>query len=125
VSESTYSEVQSIEFSQLDTSYHMCLARWAFWVIDFWDVDEEDSETDFRRDVAVIMFTALGPVFKDINRDNNAWVQAFYSSLKGFIVNVWRIVEHLHCCRQCVLAVRTWKQHEKSSARPMGVNRIA
>jgi len=72
VSESTYSEAQSIEFSQLDTSYHMCLARWAFWVIDFWDVDEEDSETDFKRDVAVTMFTVLGPGFKDTNRDNNA-----------------------------------------------------
>lgn len=71
LSESTFSEVQSIEFSELDTTFHMSLARWAFWAIDSWDVDE-DSEKDFKRDVAATLFTALGPGFRDTNQDQNA-----------------------------------------------------
>jgi ribosomal biogenesis protein LAS1 len=72
LSESTFSEVQSIDFSELDTTFHMCLARWAFWAIDSWDIDEEDSEKDFKRDVAATMFTALGSGSRDTNRGRNA-----------------------------------------------------
>lgn len=81
LSESTFSEVQSIEFSELDTTFHMSLARWAFWAIDSWDVDE-DSEKDFKRDVAATLFTALGPGFRDTNQDQNAYAQSFIVQLR-------------------------------------------
>lgn len=81
LSEPSTSEAQSNEPGRSDISFDMCLARWAFWIVDSWDVDEEDSEIDFTRDVAVTMFTALGPGSMGTTRDKKAYVLAtLYSS---------------------------------------------
>ena len=61
----------SDEFSRPDILFDMCLARWAFWIIDSWDVNEE-FEIDFRRDVTVALVNALGPGSMETARDKKA-----------------------------------------------------
>ncbi|KAF7982009.1 hypothetical protein HWV62_30244 [Athelia sp. TMB] len=55
-----------------DPSFDMCLARWAFWAIDTWDVDFEESELDIKRDVVVTLVNALGPGSAETTRDKKA-----------------------------------------------------
>jgi ribosomal biogenesis protein LAS1 len=72
LSESTSSEIQSNEPNRSDASFDMCLARWAFWIIDSWEVDDDDDNIDFKRDVTATIFTALGPGSIDSTRDQKA-----------------------------------------------------
>jgi hypothetical protein len=55
----------------------MCLARWAFWIINSWDIDDE-FEIDFKRDIAVALVNALGPGSMGIARDKNASVSLLH-----------------------------------------------
>jgi hypothetical protein len=51
----------------------MCLARWAFWIIDSWGVDEE-FEVDFKRDVTITLVNALAPGSTETTSDRKACV---------------------------------------------------
>jgi len=44
-----------------DESFDLCLARWAWWIIDRWSVDDEDEESDFKKDIILTLVTSLGP----------------------------------------------------------------
>jgi len=68
LSESASSDAHSEESNRSDISFDMCLARWAFWIIDSWDTDGE-VEVDFKRNVMVTLLNALGPT--GIARDRN------------------------------------------------------
>lgn len=56
-----------------DILFDMCLARWAYWVIDSSDNDE-GFDVDFKRDVAVTLLNALGPKSMDTSRNKMACV---------------------------------------------------
>ncbi|KAF7971829.1 hypothetical protein HWV62_19837 [Athelia sp. TMB] len=60
------------EDTRPDPSFDMCLARWAFWAIDTWDVVFEESELDIKRDVVVTLVNALGPGSAETTRDKKA-----------------------------------------------------
>jgi ribosomal biogenesis protein LAS1 len=66
-------EPHSDDLSRPDISFDMCLARWAFWIIDSWEVDEE-FEIDFKRDITVTLVNALGPGSTETARDKKACV---------------------------------------------------
>lgn len=55
-----------------DPSFDMCLARWAFWAIDSCDINFEDSEADFKRDVTVTLVNGLGPGSTETIQDKKA-----------------------------------------------------
>lgn len=54
----SHTDTSSDEGSRPDVSAEMCLARWAFWIVNF---SENNSETDLRRDVVVALLNSLGP----------------------------------------------------------------
>ncbi|KAJ7169509.1 Las1-like-domain-containing protein [Mycena filopes] len=45
----------------VDTTYDACLARWAMWTVETWDVDNSESDLDLRKDTIVSLITGLGP----------------------------------------------------------------
>ncbi|KAJ7770825.1 Las1-like-domain-containing protein [Mycena maculata] len=45
----------------VDTTYDACLARWAMWTIDTWDVENSESELDLKKDTIISLITGLGP----------------------------------------------------------------
>ncbi|KAJ6574735.1 Las1-like-domain-containing protein [Mycena capillaripes] len=55
----------------VDTTYDACLARWAMWMIENWDVDNSESDIDLKRDTIVSLITGLGPS-SSVNRDTAA-----------------------------------------------------
>jgi ribosomal biogenesis protein LAS1 len=48
------------EPAHTDPSFDMCIARWAWWMIESWNVDD-DATTDLKRDVVSTLVIALGP----------------------------------------------------------------
>jgi ribosomal biogenesis protein LAS1 len=76
LSDSPNLETLSDELGHPDTLFDMCLARWAFWIINSWNVDEE-FEVDFKRDVTVTLVNFLGPGSTDTARDSKACVLPF------------------------------------------------
>ncbi|KAJ7814152.1 Las1-like-domain-containing protein [Mycena olivaceomarginata] len=45
----------------VDTTYDACLARWAMWTIENWDVENSESDLDLKRDTIISLITGLGP----------------------------------------------------------------
>ncbi|KAJ7042614.1 Las1-domain-containing protein [Mycena alexandri] len=45
----------------VDTTYDACLARWAMWTVDNWDVENSESDLDLKKDTIVSLITGLGP----------------------------------------------------------------
>lgn len=68
-----YSDAHSDQLSRPDVLFDMCLARWAFWIIDSWGVDEE-FEVDFKRDVTITLVNALAPGSTETTSDRKACV---------------------------------------------------
>ncbi|KIM84629.1 hypothetical protein PILCRDRAFT_96750 [Piloderma croceum F 1598] len=64
LSDSPDPETLPDELGRPDALFDMCLARWAFWIIDSWNFDEE-FEVDFKRDVTVTLVNFLGPGYTD------------------------------------------------------------
>jgi len=62
---------RSDELNYPDILFDMYLARWAFWIMDSWDVDEE-LDVDFKREVTVTLVNALGPGSQETARDKKA-----------------------------------------------------
>lgn len=56
--------LQEVDIQPLvvDTSFDLCLARWAMWtIVTFETEDSVDSDLDLKRDTIVSLITALGP----------------------------------------------------------------
>lgn len=71
LSNSPDQETLADELGRPDTLFDMCLARWAFWIIGSWNIDEE-FEVDLKRDVTVTLVNFLGPGSTDTARDKKA-----------------------------------------------------
>jgi ribosomal biogenesis protein LAS1 len=78
LSESSAPDTHFDELNRPDISFDLCLARWAFWIIDSWDIDAE-LDFDFKRDVTVTLVNALGPGSVQFVRDKMACVPLFPS----------------------------------------------
>ena len=56
------------EPQKTDLTYDLCLASWAYWLVDTYAIEDDDDESDFRKeDVIVTLISGLGP-----NRHENA-----------------------------------------------------
>ncbi|KAG5653504.1 hypothetical protein H0H81_012714 [Sphagnurus paluster] len=56
---------------QLDSSYELCLARWAFWVVEAWEADDS-HDFDLRKEVTVLLMQSLGHVMNASHRDKKS-----------------------------------------------------
>lgn len=66
--------------SNLDSTYDMCIARWAFWGIDQWD----DSESEMlRTELTTNILYALGRDLNGLSKHNEAYVHVKASSELG------------------------------------------
>jgi ribosomal biogenesis protein LAS1 len=62
----------------VDTTYDVCLARWAMWMIDTWDAENSESDLDLKKDAIVSLITGLGPGSSS-DRDTTAYQHVLYS----------------------------------------------
>jgi ribosomal biogenesis protein LAS1 len=71
-----------------DESFDMCLARWAWWTVDTWSIeDDEDEESDLKKDVILTLITSLGPESNHKPGDKKAYVSLsffFFSAFGNF-----------------------------------------
>lgn len=58
--------------TQPDPSFDMCLARWAMWALETWDVEDSESEVDLRKEVTMSIIHAFGPGSDDSTKDRKA-----------------------------------------------------
>jgi ribosomal biogenesis protein LAS1 len=88
--------------SARDQSFELCLARWAFWIIEAWSFD--DAELDLKKDVTATFVTALGPSMKDLSSDRKSYVIYYLHLSHSHRVNA----EHSRSYKPSASVIKIW-----------------
>ena len=61
----------TIGTSRRDDSFDMCIARWAWWIVQSWNVVDDETDFNLKKDTIIMLITALGP---ETTANENAYV---------------------------------------------------
>jgi ribosomal biogenesis protein LAS1 len=64
---------ETVDAARRDESFDMCIARWAWWIVDSRAVEDDDPDLNLRKDIVVTLITSLGP---DASADKKPSVSA-------------------------------------------------
>jgi ribosomal biogenesis protein LAS1 len=67
---------ETVDAARRDESFDMCIARWAWWIVDSWAVEDDDPDLNLRKDIVVTLITSLGPDPSGVAVDKKASVSA-------------------------------------------------
>lgn len=67
------------DVNKRDLSYDLCLASWAYWIVDTHATDEDNDDDGFRReDIIVSLISGLGPNRREDVRPENDKVYVLF-----------------------------------------------
>ena len=91
---------------QIDHSYDMCLARWAAWSIEMWEMDNTRTDFDLRKEATTSLMQVLGRSIIESPRNMKAYASPLdhpLSMTSLLLSEPWRF------SKQSVLAILIWR----------------